>query len=62
MERYELVYDFCDEYGNEDTNITETMDVSGWGELQECIKMMRKNGCYNINATHLYSYEEVLGG
>lgn len=48
--RYELFYDYCNEDGYEERNINETFEGS-WGELQDHIKQMKKQGCYNITAT-----------
>ena len=42
---YELIYDYEDEH-----NIHETLE-GDWMELQDYIKRMRENGCYNIDAT-----------
>lgn len=61
MEVYELIYDYCHEDGFEDYGILETVEVKGWGELKKIIKQMRQNGCYNINASYLYSTEEYGG-
>lgn len=46
---YEIIYDFTDDCGYENRNITETFEGS-WTELQNCIKSMKENGCYNIYA------------
>lgn len=46
---YEIVYDYCGEF-TEEKNLTETFEGS-WTELQDYIKKMKKNGCYNIDAT-----------
>ena len=61
MTRYEITYDYTDDCGNDDFNITETFDGS-WSELRAYINQMRKNGCYNINATALYEFDDVLYG
>ena len=46
---YQIIYDYCSDEGYTETNIVE--DFKGaWSELQEYIKTMRKNGCYNIVA------------
>lgn len=58
IDKYEIIYDYSDEYGDS-TNIVEDFDGS-WSELQEYLKRMRQNGCYNISATFLYSYNDVL--
>ena len=44
MSIYEIIYDYDDE-----RNICETFE-GDWGELQDYIKTMRKQGCYNISA------------
>ena len=62
MEVYEIVYDYCGEDGNEERNLYDTVEVSGWGELKEMLKLWRLRGCYNINATYLYDRDEVLYG
>ncbi len=49
MDTYEIMYDYTDDGGNENTNCYETFEGS-WTELQEYIKQMRENGCYNITA------------
>ena len=47
---YLIIYDYTDEEGNEELNIHE--DFHGdWDELKEYIKQMKRNGCYNIEAT-----------
>lgn len=47
--KYEIIYDYSDEYGYEYCNNKETF-CGDWFELQNVIKQMRKNGCYNITA------------
>lgn len=56
MTAYEIIYDFSNDYTDE-RNISEMFEGS-WQELQEYIKQMKQNGCYNISATALYDYEE----
>lgn len=51
MEKYEIIYDWCGEE-SEERNLKETF-TGNWFELQDHIKQMRKNGCYNIDATLL---------
>lgn len=46
---YEIVYDYDDGW-NEYRDNVETFEGS-WSELQDHIKQMRRNGCYNIYAT-----------
>lgn len=58
MSVYEITYDYSNEYDTE-RNITETFEGT-WTELQEYIKQMKRNGCFNIYAAHCYDYEEVL--
>ena len=53
---YELIYDFSDDYVDE-YNICEVF-YGTWTELQECIKQMRQNGCYNISATYIEGSED----
>jgi len=47
---YEIFYDYTDDGGYESRNNVETFNGT-WLELQDCIKQMRRNGCYNITAT-----------
>jgi predicted enzyme involved in methoxymalonyl-ACP biosynthesis len=47
--KYEIFYDYCSEDGYEERNISETFEGT-WSELQDCIKQMKKQGCYNIEA------------
>lgn len=51
-ELYEIMYDYTDEGGNEEKNIREEFEGT-WTELQDYIKQMRKNGCYNITAAEV---------
>ncbi len=53
--KYEIIYDFCDEFSDEH-GIVESF-TGDWHELQEEIKQMRANGCYNITATALETDE-----
>jgi len=50
---YEIVYDYDDGW-SESRNNVETFEGS-WLDLQDHIKYMRRNGCYNITA-------ESIGG
>lgn len=50
---YEIVYDYDDGW-SEFRNNVETFEGS-WTELQDHIRRMRGNGCYNITA-------ESIGG
>jgi hypothetical protein len=43
--KYEIIYDYEDSI-----NLQETFEGT-WHELQEEIKSMKKEGCYNIDAT-----------
>lgn len=49
---YKIFYDFTDDYGNTASNCYEFFE-GDWFELQEVIKKMRKNGCYNIDAVDM---------
>lgn len=60
IDKYEIIYDYCDEF-SETCNIVEYFEGS-WDELHEYLKQMRKNGCYNISCSHMYSYNVVLYG
>ena len=61
METYEIIYDYCGEDGNCDYNIREEF-TGTWEELQQYIKQMKRNGCYNISATDITpeGYEESV--
>ena len=48
-ERYNVFYDFCDECGNEEHDIKFVFEGT-WSDLQDHIKLMKKAGCYNIDA------------
>ena len=50
---YEIIYDYTSEEGYEETNNVEEFKGS-WTELQDYIKQMRRNGCYNIDASEVY--------
>ena len=51
-ELYEIMYDYTDDGGNEEKNIREEFEGS-WTELQDYIKQMRAQGCYNITAAEV---------
>ena len=60
MEVYEITYDYFSEDGyTDERNIRERFE-GNWFELQEYIKIMKNNGCYNIYAAYLYDYEDAL--
>ena len=44
---YEITYDW-----NDERNITEMFEGE-WDELHACLKEMRRNDCYNIDATYV---------
>lgn len=44
MAKYEIVFDYDDE-----RNIRDEF-TGCWDDLQKCIRRMRENGCYNIEA------------
>lgn len=44
---YEIIYDYDDECGTTTTNITEEF-IGDWLTLQDYIKTMMSQGCYNI--------------
>lgn len=48
---FEIIYDYSNEYSDE-KNIRETFEGE-WSELQEYIKKMKADGCYNISATYV---------
>lgn len=50
--KYRIIYDYCDEYGYVYEDCVEDFDGS-YTELQDYIKEMKRNDCYNINATAL---------
>ena len=47
---YEIFYDYTDDGGYESINNIEYFN-GDWLELQDCIKQMKRNGCYNITAS-----------
>ena len=46
---YSIIYDYTDDGGYESRNNVEYFNGT-WLELQDCIKRMRRQGCYNITA------------
>lgn len=47
---YKIIYDYCSEDGYTDEhNLSEYFNGT-WTELQDYIKQMKRNGCYNIDA------------
>jgi hypothetical protein len=44
---YEIIYDYTDDGGYESRNNVESF-TGDWLELQDYIKQMKKQGCYNI--------------
>ena len=51
MSVYEITYDYCSRDGlSWDENIRERFEGS-WGELQDYIRELRYNGCFNITAS-----------
>lgn len=48
--KYEIVYDFTDFGGDESEGVREVFEGS-WDELRAYIENMKKEGCYNIEAT-----------
>lgn len=53
MTKYEIIYDYDNEFYTE-YNCVETFE-GDWDKLQEYIKTMKSNGCYNISATAIPS-------
>ncbi len=49
---YEIIYDFGDE-----KNIVEKFK-GNWSELQDYLKKMKNEGCYNIDAAAIYKEED----
>lgn len=49
---YVIVYDEHDDWAGECCNLETSFDGT-WQELQQYIKDMRKDGCYNISATSI---------
>lgn len=49
---YEIVYDYCGIDGNEEHDLSEWFEGS-WSELQDCIRQIKANGCYNIVANYV---------
>lgn len=58
IDKYEIIYDYSDEW-SDSINLVEYFEGS-FSELQEYLKQMRKNDCYNITWSYLYSYNDVL--
>ena len=58
MDVYEIRYDYCNEDGYCEEDITEEFE-GNWDELKDYIKQMKRNGCYNIDATFLYDTEDT---
>ena len=50
--KYEIIYDYCNEDGYEEHNCCEHFEGS-WDELQDYLKQLKENGCYNISATDI---------
>lgn len=50
---YEITYDYTSEEGYEETDNVEQFEGT-WSDLQDYIKQMRRNGCYNIDASEIY--------
>lgn len=48
--KYKILYDFDDSDGYINRNCVDEFE-GDWFELQDHIKQMRSNGCYNIDAT-----------
>lgn len=48
-DKFVIYYDYTDDYGYECCNCQDVF-YGDWFELQEYIKTMRRNGCYNIDA------------
>lgn len=55
---YEIIYDYTSEEGYEENNNVEQFEGT-WTDLQDYIKQMRRNGCYNISANEISDYESV---
>lgn len=56
---YEILYDYDDESGEIYRNNSETFEGT-WSDLQDYIKQMRRNGCYNIDANEVYEESAKL--
>lgn len=55
---YEIIYDYTSEEGYEENNNVEQFEGT-WTDLQDYLKQMRRNGCYNISANEISDYESV---
>ena len=55
---YEISYDIDSPDTGEAYKDNYEKFEGSWSELQEYIKQMKKNGCYNINATYEYDNED----
>lgn len=49
---YEIIYDYTSEEGYEENNNVEQFEGT-WTDLQDYLKQMRRNGCYNIDANSI---------
>lgn len=65
MGLYEIVYDWCgssDEFDSGEASNCFEEFVGTWTELQDYIREMKKNGCYNIVATFINDVETMEDG
>ena len=46
---YEIIFDVSDGFNYEELNIRELF-IGSWLDLQDYLKQMRLDGCYNITA------------
>lgn len=53
---YEIIYDYTSEEGYEENNNVEQFEGT-WTDLQDYLKQMRRNGCYNISANEISDYD-----
>lgn len=49
MAKFTIIYDYCSAW-TDGYNIHEEFEGS-WDDLQDFLKVMKANGCYNIDVT-----------
>lgn len=54
--KYEIIYDYSDEYTDE-RDLREIVECE-WGELLDILASMRKQGCYHIAANAISGHED----
>lgn len=64
MQRYSIYYTFLETYEfpgeepiSDEIEESEVIDFSSWSDLQDFIRQLKNNGCYDIHATYLYEVD-----